>query len=55
MQFILDRTYILCSNIRRHKGNKYDYILHTTLIIHGKTATCFGYTYLAIIRQDIGP
>jgi hypothetical protein len=36
-----------------HKEKKCDYSLYTTSIIHVKTATCFGYTNVAIIRLDI--
>ena len=31
------------------REKKWNYSLYTFLIIHVKTATCFGYTYVAII------
>ena len=43
-----------CSVINMKCEEKKDYSLWTTFIILVQTATCFGYTSVAIIRLDIG-
>jgi len=51
---LLVRTSPLCS-VYTYKEKKYDHNICRAFITHVKTATCFGCTYVAIIRLDIGP